>query len=200
MIRNIVFDIGNVLIDFDWGEYIYDLFDTATAEAVRSAMFCELWNEIDRGVLTEEELLQSFINRAGGFEKEIRHAYFEVGRALRKRGYAIPWIKGLKAEGYNIYYLSNFSEHVKRSSADALSFIQYTNGGIFSYDVKVIKPDPAIYKLLFDKYSLIPSECVFIDDNPANIEAAKKLGMHTVHFTSFEQAKSELNKKISLPQ
>ena len=200
MIKNIVFDIGNVLMGFDWGEYIYDLFDTATADAVRSAMFCELWNEIDRGVLTEEDLLQSFTERAGGYETEIKLAYHEVGRALSKRGYAIPWIKDLKAAGYKVYYLSNLSEHVMRSAPDAFSFIPYTDGGVFSCDVKVIKPDPEIYRILFDKYSLTPSECVFIDDNPANIEAAKKLGMHTVHFESREQAKNELNKRISLLQ
>ncbi len=198
MIKNIIFDIGNVLIDFDWGEYIYDLFDTDTAEAVRSAMFCELWNEIDRGVLTEDELLQSFIDRAGGYETEIRYAYNEIGRATAQRGYAIPWIKELKSAGYMVYYLSNFSEHVKRSAPDVLGFMPYTDGGVFSCDVKVIKPDPEIYKILFEKYSLTPAECVFIDDNPANIEAAKTLGMQAVHFTSYEQAKKELNKKIGL--
>ncbi len=198
MIKNIIFDIGNVLIDFDWGEYIYDLFDTDTAEAVRSAMFCELWNEIDRGVLTEDELLQSFIDRAGGFEKEIRHAYHEVGRAVAQRDYAIPWIKELKSAGYMVYYLSNFSEHVKHSAPDALDFIPYTDGGVFSCDVRVIKPDPEIYKILFGKYSLTPSECVFIDDNPANIETAKRLDMHTVHFKTYEQAKNELNEKTRL--
>ncbi len=180
MINTVIFDIGNVMIDFDWGEYIFDLFDRDTAAIVKNAIFSEFWNEIDRGVLSDEEMINGFIERAGGFEKEIRVAFAEVGRALSLRPYAIPWIKELKAEGYRVLY-----------------FTKYMDGGIFSCDVKLIKPDPAIYAALRDAYSLEPGECVFIDDNIKNIEAAKDFGLNTVHFTDYGSAREELCKILN---
>lgn len=192
MIKTVIFDIGNVLIDFDWGEYIKELVAPELYPVIKGAMFSEFWNEIDRGVLTDEEMIAGFAERAGGYEKEIRLAYREVGRALAQRDYAVPWITELKQRGFKILYLSNYSHHVMRSNPDALSFIEHTDGGIFSCDVKLIKPDPEIYKALIHKYSLTPSECVFIDDNAANIAAANELGFNTIHFTGYDTARAEL--------
>lgn len=196
MIDTIIFDIGNVLIDFDWGEYIYSLFDKQTADIVKNAIFSEFWNEIDRGVLSDEEMIQGFIKRAGGYENEIRLAFAEVGRALAQRDYAIPWIRKLKSEGYRVLYLSNYSTHVMKSNPDALSFVNYMDGGVFSCEVKLIKPDPAIYKLLCDKYKLNPKNAVFIDDNAANIAAANVFGLNTVHFKDYNSARDELDIKL----
>ena len=67
------------------------------------------------------------------------------------------------------------------------------DGGVMSYEVKCLKPDPAIYQSLFEKYHLKPEECVFIDDNAANIDAAKKLGMKTILFQDYFQAQKQLN-------
>lgn len=196
MINTVIFDIGNVLIDFDWGEYIKELVPAELFPIIKGAMFSEFWNEMDRGVLTDEEMIAGFTERAGGYENEIRLAYREVGRALAQRSYAIPWIKELKEKCLKVLYLSNYSYHVMRSNPDALSFTKHMDGGVFSCEVKLIKPDPEIYKTLFAKYSLIPSECVFIDDNAANIAAAQALGLNTIHFTGYDAARTELDRLL----
>ena len=66
------------------------------------------------------------------------------------------------------------------------------DGGILSYQDKVIKPMPEIYQLLIDRYDLKPEECVFMDDTPCNLEGAEKFGIHTIHFRTQAQAIEEL--------
>lgn len=198
MIRTVIFDIGNVLVDFDWGEYISNLFDAKTYAIVKDALFgSPLWNEVDRGVMSRDELLAAFNKRAPGFENEIRIAFDRVGDALKQRDYAIPWIRELKAKGLRVLYLSNYSHHVMQCNPSVLSFTDCMDGGIFSCMVKRIKPDPQIYRALLTQYALKPEECVFIDDNAANIAAADALGIRTVHFQSCEQAYSELNSMLA---
>lgn len=194
MINTVIFDIGNVLVSFDWGEYIYDMFeDKDTCKAVRNALFgSDFWNELDRGVLTREEMLSGFFDRAPGYEKEIELAFDNVGQALAGRSYTVPLINELKDRGCKVLYLSNYSRHVMNANPEVLDFIKYTDGGVFSCDVKLIKPDPKIFGVICEKYDLSPEECVFIDDNAANILAAGKFGMKTIHFQNYDQAYREL--------
>ena len=77
-------------------------------------------------------------------------------------------------------------------ATEELSFEKETTGAIFSYQVKCIKPEAEIYKLLLDRYHLVPQECVFIDDRPENIETAEKLGITGIQFQNQQQAKRRL--------
>lgn len=88
--------------------------------------------------------------------------------------------------------LSNFSDKVKRDNEDAMDFLQYVDGGILSYRDGVIKPDPAIYRLLLGRYDLKAEECVFLDDIQSNLDTAAGLGIHTILFRSLKQAQEEL--------
>ena len=147
---------------------------------------------MDRGKLSEEEMLEGFIQNDPSVEKEIRQIYENLHGILTKANYAIPWIKELKAKGYQVLVLSNFSDKVARENPDALDFLEYVDGGILSYQDGVIKPDPAIYRLLLDRYGLKPEECVFLDDVPKNVDAAAAFGIATILFRNQEQAMEEL--------
>ncbi len=184
MITTLIFDIGNVLADFIWEEYY------------RSFGFTEdpMWNEYDRGVMTDEEVLQGFIDNDPGIEREIRLTLKDVGAMVRRNDYAIPWIKELQGKGYRCLYLSNFSEKARKECAASMDFLPYMDGGILSYQDKVIKPMPEIYQLLIDRYQLVPEECVFMDDTLRNLEGAEKFGIHTIHFKNQAQAIEELRK------
>ena len=151
-----------------------------------------IWNEMDRGIWSEEEVLERFIARAPEREKEIRVAFDRVGCCTERKEYAIPWIENLKARGYRVLFLSNYSEHVRKRSTHALHFLPYLDGGVFSYQVHRIKPEPEIYRILLEKYELKAEECVFVDDNGKNIQAARELGFRTVHFENYEQAHEAL--------
>lgn len=194
MIRNIIFDIGNVLADFRWKGFLEDKgFDGAMVERIaKASVLSPTWNELDRGVWTEEELLAGFVANDPEIERELHQAFDDMAGMVTMRDYAIPWILELKAKGYGVYYLSNFSGKVRRECADSLTFLPYTDGGILSYEDRVIKPDEEIYKLLLERFDLKAEECVFLDDTLKNIEAAKALGFYGIQFHTKEQAEKEL--------
>ncbi|WP_300846768.1 HAD family phosphatase [uncultured Acetatifactor sp.] len=194
MIRNIIFDIGNVLTDFRWKEFLEDKgFDEAMVKRIaKASVQSPVWNEIDRGVWSMEELMQTFIRQDPEIEEELRRAYGNITGMVTKRAYAIPWIQELREKGYRVYYLSNFSEKAYEDCADALDFLPYTDGGILSYQEKLVKPDPEIYRRLLSRYSLEARESVFLDDTASNVEAAERLGIHGICFRTKEQAEEEL--------
>ncbi len=198
MIRTIVFDIGNVLVDYCWRDHIRGMgYEGETAERIgRAMMQSPVWNELDRGVWTDEELLAGFIANDPGMEEQIRRVFSDLSTLVRERSGSSSWVRSLKAEGYRVYYLSNFSGRVKREAADQLSFLNEMDGGIMSYAVRMIKPDPGIYRKLFDRYGIAAEESVFLDDSPANVETAEKLRMHGILVESQEQAKKELEELL----
>ncbi|MCM1326595.1 MAG: HAD family phosphatase [Bacteroidales bacterium] len=194
MIRNIIFDIGNVLADFRWRAFLRDKgFDDAMIERIsKASVESPLWSELDRGEWSEEELLQAFVDRDPAIEKELREAYSDIRGMVTPREYAVPWVRKLKENGYQVLYLSNFSRKAEEECAESLAFLPYTDGGILSYREKMIKPDPEIYRLLLKRYHLQPQECVFLDDTLKNIEAAQAEGMMGILFRTKEQAEEDL--------
>lgn len=194
MITTIIFDIGNVLADFTWREHFASFgYDDEMVERIgRATVMNPTWNENDRGVMKAEDIIQEFVATDPEIEEDIRKVLQDVRTIVSRNDYAIPWIQDLKGKGYRTLYLSNFSEKAETDCAYALDFIPYMDGGILSYQEKVIKPMPEIYQLLIDRYSLVPEECVFMDDTQANLVGAEKFGIHTIHFQNQAQAIEEL--------
>ena len=187
---NVIFDIGRVLIDFDWDGFVSRYLEGEAAAAVTEAMWHNpQWVEFDRAVLTDEQVLRLFIAKAPGYEREIRLVFSKLGEVPHQREGAVPLIKKLKSDGHRVFFLSNYFEYLMHTAPDALSFVQYMDGGVFSCYEHLVKPDPEIYKLICSRYSLEPSECIFIDDVGSNVRAAEALGMKGVHFAglSYEQ-------------
>lgn len=196
MITTIIFDIGNVLADFTWREHFAGFgYDDGMVERIgRATVMNPAWNEIDRGAMDQEEIIRQFVAADPEIGQDIRKVLENVKTIVSRNDYAIPWIQDLKGKGYRTLYLSNFSRQAEKDCAWALDFIPYMDGGILSYQEKVIKPMPEIYQLLIDRYGLVPEECVFMDDTPANLAGAEKFGIHTIHFQSQAQAVEELRR------
>ena len=194
MIKTIIFDIGNVLSDFCWREFLEQKgFDEETIDRIAAAsVLSDSWNEIDRGVWSEEEILDSFVKNDPSLERELREAFGNIAGIVKLRDYACDWIRELKAKGYGVYYLSNFSKKAEEECPDSLAFLPLMDGGILSYTVKLIKPNPAIYELLLSRYDLKACECVFLDDTMRNVEGARNCGIEAICFKSKEQATEEL--------
>jgi len=195
MIKNVIFDIGNVLVDFRWKEYLIEKgFDADTIKRiVKASVASPYWDEFDRGALTESEAMDLFIGLDPGIEKELHEAYDSIVGMLRKRDDAIPWIKALKAAGYGVYYLSNYSRKAYEECSDTIDFMPYMDGGLLSFQELVIKPSPEIYTRLLERYNLVAEECVFIDDTEKNVIAARELGFAGIVHTSYEETKKNLS-------
>ena len=198
MIRNIVFDIGNVLAEFSWWEHLAPFgFTGEKAERIGKAMMLNpTWNELDRGVWSREKLLQSFIKEAPDLEQEIRLVFSDLSTIVRKFPKSDSWVQSLKDRGYHVYYLSNYSSHVRKDTEKELTFMKLMDGGIMSYEVQLIKPDLVIYQTLMERYDLQPEECVFLDDTKANIDGALRAGMQGILVKTQEQAMQDLDELL----
>ena len=195
MIKTVIFDIGNVLADFAWEPFYRkfgfseEVFEKLANATVKSPQ----WHEFDRGGLSHEEIIEAFISNDPDVEAEIRMVFQNVNGIVTKRDYAVKWIKHLKREGFQVLYLSNFAEITKIQCEDALEFMAYTDGGLMSYELQLVKPNPAFYQALIDKYDLNPAECVFVDDLLANVEAAAGMGFQVVHAKEHSQVLEALS-------
>ena len=89
--------------------------------------------------------------------------------------------------------LSNFSKQALDGCKEAMAFLDVVDGGILSYKDHVVKPGQEIYKLLAERYGLVPEKTVFIDDTPANIQTARDLGWHGIDYRNYDQAVKELH-------
>lgn len=163
MIKNIVFDIGKVLVSYDPDACMERLgFTPDVIKEVNKAMFQHpFWNESDRGALSSEGLLAGFISHNPAYEDEIRKAYAAVGDAIELMPHALPWMKDLKSRGYHLYILSNYANYTYQKTEHKMKFLPYMDGVVFSYRCKLIKPETEIYQYLCDTHHLQPSECVF---------------------------------------
>lgn len=196
MIKNIIFDIGNVLLGFEYWSFFESFgYDEETMERLAKAtVLSSQWNELDRGVLSYQEVLQRFTENAPELESVIYRTFENLKGLLSRYEYAVPWIKELKSKGYKVYYLSNFFRKAEVDCAETMDFLPYMDGGILSYRDKVTKPDRAIYQLLLSRYGLKAEESVFLDDTEKNIVGAKKEGIHGIVFRNKEQTCEELRK------
>lgn len=155
------------------------------------------WNEsVDAGRSTSEALSER-IALYPEWEKEIR-MYF--GEWIKMMNGQIPGteqlVRELSARGYGLYGLTNWSaETFPLISNDAKNYPVFAllDGYVVSGEEKCRKPDERIYRILLDRFSLKPEQCLFIDDNPKNVAAARELGMSGLEFTSVEQLKMDLD-------
>ena len=195
MITTVIFDIGNVLTAFGWEEFIknFGYSDEMCRRIGEATILSDDWCEYDRGVLTESEIMARFYENDPEIKNEIDVVLKDWDGILKRCDFAIPWIEELKQRGYRVLFLSNFSDRAFRECASALDFLPHVDGGVFSYRVKMIKPDISIFLYILNAYNLTAQECVFLDDTLPNVETAKSLGMHTVHVTDYESAHTKLN-------
>ena len=188
MYKNIVFDFGGVMVDFDPHKYLIDLFgNRGLEEEVYDLTFgSREWRLLDAGRITRREANERMLQRARAVGRgfEVEGVLDDWMSMLRPRRRMQTLVEQLKQRGYCVYYLSNIPEDV----LDLLmhrDFEGLFDGGVASCEVKINKPDPRIYQALLDKYHLRADECIFIDDRAENLVAASALGfgiyeMHNV--------------------
>lgn len=179
MIKNIVFDMGNVLVLYDARRYIDAFCDNAEdGDLLMRNLFRSVeWIRMDRGTITQAQTIESVCKR---LPQRLHHT---VQLLLDNWHEDIPplpemeaLVAKLKAAGYQIYLLSNTCDryHEFRKNIPAL---KYFDGEFISADWGMLKPDPLIFTTFCQHFGLVPKQCFFIDDIAANIEGAMVAGM-----------------------
>ena len=211
---NLIFDFGGVLIDWD-PHHLYDPYfgDRARAEWFLQNICTMEWNTQMDGGKPFAEGIAELSARFPEWSREIEMFHSQWTKMV---GGPIPGmlelVRELKAAGHRLYGLSNWSAETFPLICDDYPALKLLDGMVISGfesaggaasandcggagagDQKpLIKPDPEIYKLLLSRYSLQPADCIFIDDNPANIAAAQTLGIRAIRFTTCSKLRPEL--------
>ena len=198
--RTLVFDVGDVLVEYRWKDMLMD-YGLSDSEAVRVGMeiFNDpdgLWNKFDMGTMTEEEIIAEYSRKhpedAEAISWFIRHGEFmHVARPSVWR-----LVHECKKAGYPIYLLSNYPESLFRKHTEHADFMKDIDGLMVSYMIHKAKPDFAIYEALCRKYNLDKSECLFFDDRINNVVGAKEFGMSAIQVTSQEGLLADLEKLL----
>lgn len=198
MIKNIIFDIGNVLVSFDPYRYVMEYgYDKETTDNVFNIVFRDKrWAELDRGTLANEDYMKSLVEANPQYKREIIETFDNWYNMLEIKTESVEFFKELKEKGYKIYLLSNFAEKEYERLEREYDFFRMADGKIISYAVKKIKPEREIYELLLEKYNLKAEECVFLDDLESNINGAKNVGIHGIIFKNLAFAKDKLENII----
>lgn len=195
MIKTVILDIGNVLVEFRWRK-LYEEFGLEGEDLEKFAdatVRHQAWIDLDQGIITTEEAKEEYVKAAPEYREYVERIYPEMDKMLVQFDYTIPWIKELKERGYRIYILSNWSKPAYDACQDkALNFLPLVDGVVFSYKEFVIKPDKKIYDIICSRYDINPAEAVFLDDNEDNIISAREFGLNAIQFQSYEQGRREL--------
>lgn len=196
MIKNIVFDLGNVLIRFNPEKFVEENIEKEYREKFIETIFkSQEWQDLDRGTLEYKDAIDRFIKKIPKCETAIKKLFKEsIMGCLSPIEKNIITLNILKNK-YRLYIISNFHGPAFDSVSKKWDFFKLFQGEVISSHVKYLKPEKEIYKLLFDKYFLNPAESIFIDDSLENVEMSIKLGMDAIHLKNYEVLEKELIKK-----
>ncbi len=193
-INSVVFDIGGVLIDWNPRYLFRKLFDEEEEMEWFLSNICTAeWNLQQDAGRPFSEATTELQGRYPDYHDHIAAYYGRWEEMLGKEiEGTVEILRELKRDGMPLYALSNWSDEAFPVALERFDFLGEFDGMVVSGYEKVVKPDHAIYRLLLERYSLIPEESVFIDDNRDNATAAGEIGFNTVHFHSPAQLREEL--------
>lgn len=193
--KNIIFDFGNVLVQWH-PELIYTEYFGDEAKAwwfLRHVADLTWRSRMDAGELTVDCVA------------ELSAQYPEYREAIElydKRYYdmltdEVPGMRDLivelKAKGYELYGLTNWSMETFPTARERFGILQMIDRYVVSAAEKLIKPDPRLFQRLLDRYGLLAEKCTFVDDNEANVAAARKMGMNGIVFQGAEDLRRQLD-------
>ncbi len=192
--RNIIFDFGNVLVQWR-PELVYTEYFGDEAKAwwfLRHVVDNEWRGRIDAGESTAE-LTAELVARFPKYKEAIElfdQRYFDMLTG------EVPGMRELLEDvmlHYEVYGLTNWSMETFPTARERFTILQKIDRYVVSAAERLIKPDPRLFQVLLDRYGLKAEECTFVDDNPDNVSAARKLGMQGIVFTGSDDLRKQLN-------
>jgi putative hydrolase of the HAD superfamily len=185
MNRNVVFDLGNVLLSFLPEQYLEK---SGIAPEKRKTILNDIfhnpvWKKLDNGDLTTEEAINLVSSSSSLKRAEIIEIFNRTHEILFPLDSNVKTLPELKKRGYRLYYISNFPATLFNQVRNRYTFFGLFDGGIISSHVRLSKPDIRIFEYFLNLFEIRASDCLFIDDIKANTESAAKAGMHV--FTTY---------------
>jgi putative hydrolase of the HAD superfamily len=193
-VRNVVFDVGGVLLEWDPPAFIAQLHpDAATAALIRQQIFEHPdWHEFDRGAIDIDQAIDVFGKRAGLTPDQMRELLRTANDSLRPIPGTMQLLDDLAAAHVPLYLLSNMPVSTYQHLVKKHAFFRHFRHLVISGAILMIKPHPAIYKHLVEATGIVPAESVFIDDLLKNVIAARECGLHAIQFRGPDDCRAEL--------
>ena len=187
MVKNVIFDLGNVVLILNFKKLLKEYVNNEEDVNLLNKIIFEsdAWKDYDLGLYNKKTLEEKIISDVK--RKDLIPIIKKVIRTWTNEKYLvtnrknIELIKDLKKQGINTYILSNAPYEIP-SLVKTRDLKKYFNGNVFSCYFHISKPDERIYDKLLNKYNLNPEECIFLDDNSKNIEAANKKGINAIEY------------------
>lgn len=196
MIKNLIFDVGKVLMTYRPFEMMEEHgLSREEAERIVNEMFTNpYWKLCDYGTVPYDELTKGLQTIYPDDAEAIGWFFANAGSLMVGRPKVWEKLHELKEKGYKIYILSNYEETLFKMHTDGRPFMQDMDGAVVSYAVHMAKPEERIYRYLLDTYGLKAEECLYFDDLPENCGAAAKLGINTYQVKAEEPFLKRLEK------
>jgi putative hydrolase of the HAD superfamily len=198
LVRNIIFDLGGVVLEWNPDKILDGYYtDPGARAAMKAALFKHPdWLQMDRGTLTESEVLERLKARTGRPLAELSGLFEAVRSSLQPKADTVALVERLAQRQVPLYCLSNMAASTFAYLRAQHGFWDAFRGIVISGEIKMMKPEREIFEYLLHRYDLSPAETVFVDDHAPNIQAAETLGMHTVWFRDARQCEVELERLL----
>ena len=202
MIKNIIFDLGNVVLKLKWN-ILLDTYSNNNDDKniLKDVIFdSKEWEKLDEGTIKKKDAINIMLSK---LPLHLHTPCISIMKDWQKglilNNEIIDFIKKIRKNGYRTYILSNapldISKYLNQNNLN-----QYFDGQIISAEEKIIKPNPQIYKLILERFSLEPNECLFLDDKTENIDSAIACGIngYVFDYNNFNQFLIEINEKYNI--
>ncbi|KZN30165.1 hypothetical protein N480_04240 [Pseudoalteromonas luteoviolacea S2607] len=195
-IKNVVFDIGNVVVRWSPEDIISMTFGRSHFDSglIERVFYTDIWLDLNKGLMSEEETKLRYQKELGLNQSDCDRLFHYIKHSLIPIYNSEALIERVKKAGYKVYALTDNVHEIVDYLKETYQFWPLFEGAIVSADLGVLKPQPAIYDALLTQFSLNANETVFIDDMPHNVAGAKTMGIEAIQFEDAGQCEDELKK------
>lgn len=198
--KNVIFDLGGVLINWYPNQIITDLFngkECMPLESWKEMFDLDLFQDVERGTMMLSDMFKIMPKKYN--KKQVAYFYENLPRYLFPLKSGLEIFEYIRSLGYKTYVLSNFGKEMFEKVEPGFNFLKSFDGVVISYRVKTMKPEPEIYNILLNTYSLNPAESIFIDDLQPNIDGARAMGIDGIVCKNHEYVWQELERLNVIP-
>lgn len=185
-IKNIVFDVGNVLVKWDPKPVVQKVFPEVEEpeHLILKLVKSEVWLDLNRGKISEKEAIQKYKQELRVSHTQLEHLMHEIKESLHPVEGSFELVEKLSKANHPLYIITDNTHEIVAYLKKRYNFWQHFHGVVNSAELGVLKPSPVIYQYLLETYKLVPEETIFFDDLQANVDGAIAVNMKSIQFVN----------------